>query len=147
MAAEEDTFLVLSADPVVREPVEHPVILMTKLMEARPEPPGSLLVRGANPLKLLAVVHDLAQEPSWREEWIKSALEGILREVEVRQLRSIALPLLGTVHGKLETKTFFYLLKGVLKKWRPSHLKRIWLMIPRERGRETMNVFKDEFKT
>ncbi len=33
VAAEEDTFIVLSADPVVREPKEHPIRLMTRVSE------------------------------------------------------------------------------------------------------------------
>ncbi|MDY7037104.1 MAG: hypothetical protein SV375_13190, partial [Thermodesulfobacteriota bacterium] len=104
IAAEEDTFLILSADTRIREPNEHPVRLLTRLIETQPETPGSVLVKGGNPLRLLAIIHDFNQEPSWREEWIRSSLECIFREIESRRLESIALPLLGTLHGSFEEK-------------------------------------------
>lgn len=130
VAAEEDTFLVLSAEPVVREPSVHPMRLWTKVIEAQPETPGSVLVRGKSPLSLLAIVHDLNLEPSWREEWIASALDGIFQEAENRKLRSIALPLLGTKHGSVEKERFVLLLRCALKRASRSYLKRLWLVIP-----------------
>jgi len=131
VAAEEDTFLVLSAPPIVREPDEHPVRLMTRLIEMVPETPGTVLVKGKSPLRLLAIVHDLNQEPSWREEWVAKALQEIFREAEERNLRSIALPLLGTLHGSMKKERFAALLKSALEGRTPGHLERIWLVIPR----------------
>jgi O-acetyl-ADP-ribose deacetylase (regulator of RNase III) len=79
---------------------------------------------------LLAIVHDLNQEPSWREEWVASALEGIFREAESRRLRSIALPFLGTLHGSLKKERFVELLRCALERMSPNHLKRLWLLVP-----------------
>jgi len=142
VAAEEDTFIVLSADPVVREPKEHPIRLMTRVIETRPEKPGSVLVKGKRPLRLLAIVHDLNQEPSWREEWIASALDGIFREAEDRRLRSIALPLIGTLHGSLEKQRFAVLLRYALERTSPRHLKRLWLVIPPGTDCQTLEMFE-----
>jgi hypothetical protein len=129
-AYEEDTFLVLSAEAVVRIPKEPLMRVMTRVLETRPRLPGSVAVRGTHPLRLLAIVHDLNQEPSWKEEWVACALEGIFREAESRRLRSIAIPFLGTLHGSLEKETFLGLLKGALEKISPVHLKQLWLVIP-----------------
>jgi hypothetical protein len=106
VAFEEDTLLVLSSDPKVRDPHKHLMQVMTQVIETRAETPGSVLVKGKSPLRLIAIVHDLNQEPSWREEWIASALDGIFREAESRKIRSIALPFLGTLHGSLEKQRF-----------------------------------------
>ena len=130
VTVEEDTFLVLSADPEVRDPHKNLVQVMTKVIETRPETPGSVLVKGKRPLLLLAIVHDFNQEPSWREKWIASALDGIFREAESRKLRSIALPLLGTLHGSLEKQRFVLLLRQALERISGNHLKHIWLVVP-----------------
>jgi len=130
VAAEEDTFLVLSADPVVRAPREPLIKLLTKVIETRPEIPGTVLVKGKDPLRLLAIVHDLNLEPSWREEWIASTLDEIFKEAECRRLHAIALPFLGTRHGSLKVERFVALLRRALERMSPSHPKRLWLVTP-----------------
>ena len=130
MAFEEDTFLVMSAEPVIRAPKESLMRVMTRVIETRPETPGTVLVRGKRPLRLLAVVHDLNQEPSWREEWVADCLEKIFAETESRKLKSIALPFLGTLHGRLEKGRFLELLGYALSHTELRHLERIWLVVP-----------------
>ena len=142
IVAEEDTFLIMSADTAIRETDEHIVRLMTKLIETEPEPVGSVLVRGQNPIKLLAIVHDVNQEPTWNEEWIMSALEGIFREAERRNLPSIALPLLGTLHGSLEKERFVALLQKTLEQSSIDHLKRLWLIVPVGTSRDIIEMLK-----
>ena len=130
LAVEEDTFLVLSADPKVRDPHMDLVRIMTNVIKTRPEKPGTVLVRGKHPLFLLAIVHDFNQEPSCKEKWIVSALNEIFRVTESRDLTSIAIPLLGTLHGSMKKQRFIVLLSRVLKRVSVSHLKRIWLIVP-----------------
>jgi len=130
VVVEEDTFLVLSANPKVRDPRKHLVQIMTKVINTRPEKPGKVLVKGKHPLLLLAIVYDLNQEPSWREKWIESALNEIFRVTESRDLKSIALPLLGTLHGSFEKQRFIVLLRHALNRISAHHLKRIWLIVP-----------------
>ena len=130
LAEEEDTYLVLSADPEVQETREQPGELMTELLRTNPAVPGSVIVKEGRPLSLLAVVHDLEQEPSWKEEWIIRALDGIFREVETRKLRSMALPMLGTLHGSLEKQRFLVLLREALERSSPEYLTRLWLVVP-----------------
>jgi len=145
VAAEEDTFLALSAEPKACENNEHPIRMMTKVFELSPEPPGKILVKGRNPLLFLAIVHDLNKEPSWKEEWISTALEGILREAERRRVSSLALPLLGTRHGSLENNRFLMLLRNALERNPPKNLKRIWLMTPQEGSLRILEIFKTLF--
>jgi hypothetical protein len=130
VAFEEDTFLVLSADPGVRIPNEPLLRVMTRVIETPPETPGSVLVKGNHPIHLLAIVHDLNLDPSWKEEWIVSALDAIFKEAEGRRLQSIALPFLGTLHGSLDKERFVALLKRGLERLSAKHLKRLWLVVP-----------------
>ena len=128
IAFEEDTWLVMSADPKVCEPQEHPIRLMTDLIETKPEPVGSVLIQGSQPLRFLAIVHDVNQEPTWREVWIENALGEIFRKAEQRELKSVGLPLIGTLHGKLKNRRFAVLLGRVLQQFTFQHLKRLWLI-------------------
>lgn len=128
VAAEEDTYLVLSAPVDVRPPADHPVRLLTALHGLAPEPPGSVVVREGRPLRLLAVVHDLAREPTWREEWVARALEALLAEAGRRRIRRLALPLLGTRHGRLPPERFLSLLGGALEASAPATLEQVWLV-------------------
>jgi hypothetical protein len=131
MVVEEDTYLVLSSDPRVGEPhPEHPIRVMTSLLEVEPREPGTILVRERVPLELAAIVHDLDEEPSWREEWIVAALDRALAEAERRQLRAIGLEMLGAIHGRLERPRFLQILRQALQRADPRKLERIWLIPP-----------------
>ena len=133
LVLEEDTFLVLSAEPIVVDPPEEPMRLMTRLIETRPEIPGTVLVRERNPVRMLAVVHDVNREPSWREDWVARALEAALETAEQRGMRSVGLEMLGCMHGRLDPARFASLLKSVLAGQAPCSLRRIWLMPSRKR--------------
>jgi len=129
---EEDTFLVLSAEPIWVDPPEEPIRLMTRLIETRQETPGSVLVRGRGPYRMLAIVHDVEQDPTWKEEWVAEALERVLREAEARELRSVSLEMLGCMHGRLGSARFATLFEAAVLRVRPRWLKRVWLLVPRK---------------
>jgi len=141
-AFEEDTFLVLSADTAVRETHEPLIRVMTRVIETRPETPGSILVRGKRPLRILAIVHDLNQEPSWKMEWVQSALRQLFKEVESRRLKSLALPFLGTMHGSLEKRSFVMLLREALALKEFKYMKHLWLIVPTGTDRETLKLLE-----
>ncbi len=146
LAFEEDTWLIMSANPKNCEPEEHPIRMMTQVIEARPEKVGTVLVRGNNPIRFLAVVHDVDQEPTWREKWVESALREIFLKAEQRGIQSIGLPLIGTLHGKLEEKRFVELLCQVLVQMEFKHLKRLWLITPVGKQIKMINLFKGLLK-
>jgi hypothetical protein len=142
VAVEEDTFLVMSAHRRVQDPKEPLIKIMTRVIETRPKAPGSVFVKGGSPLRFLAVVHDLNEEPTWREEWILGALEAIFREAERRELRAIALPFLGTLHGSLEKERFLVLLRSALEKISVNHLKRLWLVVPGKTSSKILEILQ-----
>ncbi len=133
---EEDTFLVLSADPRVVEPPEDPMRLMTRLIETRPETPGRVLVRRGAPLRMLAIVHDLNQDPSWRESWVARALEEAIHRAEEQGLGSVGLEMLGCMHGRLEPARFLALLGEAIERNAPRSVRRLWLVPPKGRRAE-----------
>ncbi len=128
---EEDTYLVLSADPEVREPREPLMRVLTEVLEARGEAPGSVIVQGGYPLRLLAVVHDLAREPSWRAAWVAEALAEVFRLAARRRLRSLAMPLLGAVHGRLSRHRCLDLIRdAIVRAGGTAFPERLWLVVP-----------------
>jgi len=142
---EEDTWLIMSAEPKEIEPPEHPIRLMTALIGAKPEPVGSVLVKGCCPLKFLAVVHDVDQDPTWDEDWIAEALINVFKEAERRKLRAIGLPLLGTRHGKLPMVRFAELLRRAIEQHTRVHLRRLWLMTSDKNTKRMMEILRSVF--
>jgi hypothetical protein len=128
IALEEDSCLVLSTPVDVIVSAEHPIRVIAEVNAAAPQSPGSIVVRSGSPLRFLAVVHDLNEEPSWKEEWVASALAGIIEESEARGLRAIGLQMLGTVHGSLSGERFLALLQAALREGEPQSLQRIWVV-------------------
>ena len=129
-AFEEDTFLVMSADPTVRDPKIPLIRIMTRLIETKPHAPGTVLVRGHSPVRLLAVVHDFNEDPSWKEDWIEKAFQGVFQAAERLRLRSLGLPLLGTVHGSLDRDKGLRLLAEALRLRTLPDLTCLWLVVP-----------------
>jgi len=132
IVAEEDTCLVLSTPVDLIVSPEHPVRVMTEVHAASPLVPGSVVVQPGSPLRFLAVVHDLDQEPSCREAWVVSALDEVLEKAEARGLRSIGLPMIGALHGNLSPERFVVLLRDALQRGAPTSLQRIWLIFDQQ---------------
>jgi hypothetical protein len=124
---EEDTYLVLTVDPVMRYTEEHPVRLMTRLMETNPQKTGSIVTNNAS---WYAVVHDLDAEPTWRTEWVKNAYLETFMLGEKKRVQRIGLPLLGSVHGNFSPVKSLEMLIKVIKSIPFQHLKRILLLVP-----------------
>ena len=144
MVFEEDTWLVMSAAPTVCEPEVHPIRLMTDAMNAKPEPTGSVMVQNGDPLRFLAIVHDVNQEPTWKESWIEKALNSVFEAAEQRKVKSIGLPLLGTKHGRLERNRCVSLLAGVLKQTTFEYLRQLWLIVPPGSSTEIIRLLETE---
>ena len=130
VVAEEDTYLVLSAGAEITGPDPARLRVFHEAYTAEPMEPGSVVVRTGTPLRLLAVVHDLSAVPTWREEWVDAALAAVMRETGRRRLRSLALPLLGRVHGDQSPEAFVRALWDALERAGPRSLERLWLVTP-----------------
>ena len=125
-------WLALSTEnDVIRSP-DHPVRVMTRVWEAKPESPGSVTVKLGPPVRLLAVVHDLNVEPSCTEEWVESALYEVFVSCTKHRLHALKLPLLGSKHGNLPATRFMALLRRSLQRAVDEDaglpLRRLWLV-------------------
>ncbi|MBS3757107.1 MAG: hypothetical protein KGY61_00425 [Desulfobacterales bacterium] len=130
MAYEEDTFLIMSADPDEVPTEVHPIRMMRELEHFEPQKIGSVVVKKGTPLRLLAVVHDVNQEPTCREKWVEKALYSVFQEVERRGIQSLGMPLLATRHGRLPRRRLARLLGRVLAETELKSLKKLWITAP-----------------
>jgi hypothetical protein len=130
VALEEDTALILSANVVIRETKEHAIRLMTNLYEYKEKTLGSVIVKGTNPYRLLAIVHDLEKVPSCREKWVESALHNIFEICKKLGIESLGLQLLGTRYGPIEKEWFIERLRLIPTGTTNGKLKKLWIMIP-----------------
>lgn len=143
---EEDTWLALSTPADVIPDPGHPVRVMTRVWQARPEMPGTVIVRRGVPLKLLAVVHDLDVEPSWTEERIEQLLSALFDIVDREGVRALRLPLLATRHGRLRPQRFMRLLRTALERRAgfDGPLRAIWLVREDQCGAELLRLLTDQ---
>lgn len=112
---EQDTEYILRVDLPLRYPRETAAELIGAAERATGRTPGQVHPIEGAPLLLMAVVHDLAQQPSWRDEWIAAAYAGIAREARERGLGDLVLPLLGTVHGSFDPARSRALLEAAMR--------------------------------
>lgn len=145
LAVEEDTHLLLSSEGVVEEPKESYGELVAAVSERAPSTPGSVLVRKSKPLQFLAIVHDIDRDPTWREEWIASAINGIVEEAEWRRLCAIGVPLIGTRHGNIETRRVALWLGRCLSRTKFRYLERVWIIAPAGSETELMWALRTAF--
>lgn len=127
MVFEEDTSLVLSADTAVRDPREHPIRLMTSLYDYQDQQPGRVVIREGRTTRMLAVVHDLDQEPTVREKWVLESLRAVFSACQKRKIKALGMEMLGCCHGKLDRDRFRSLLKTALERAATGFPARIWV--------------------
>lgn len=132
VALEEDTNLLMSARAELRAPGETFGKLVEDMASFDPAEPGSVVVQGKSPVRLLSIIHDIEQTPTWKEAWVERALLNLLQEAERRKLASLCLPVLGSLHGKMTTANFAGLLRMALEHYPPKRLRRIWALVPEE---------------
>ena len=145
LVVEEDTHLLLSSDGDIEEPEEDIGKLVALASERLPNTPGSILVRKTKPLQFLAIVHDIDCQPTWREEWIASAINGVIEEAEWRHLESVGMPLIGTRHGNVEIRRVALWLGRCLSRTSFRYLKRVWVIAPAGSETELMWALRSEF--
>ena len=132
VALEEDTNLLMSARAEVRAPVESFGKLVEEMASFQSIEPGTVVVQTGSPLRLLTVIHDIEQTPTWKEAWVERALCALLRETGRRGLDSLCLPVIGSLHGDMSTIRFAKLLRLALEKRPPGRLRRIWALVLEE---------------
>ncbi len=131
IAVEQDTALLLDEESQLYPPQQSLNELSGEMERFREPVPGSVVVQQGRPNRLYAVIHDLDQDPTWRPEWVLSALVNLLRLSERQAIQAIALPLLGCRFGQLESWRFIDLLCRALQLQPPATDLKLWLIAPR----------------
>lgn len=116
LVLEEDTWFALSSSPEFHQVDDHPIRVMTEAWEAEPATPGSVHIRGGYPYRILAVVHDLSLDPTWKHEWIELALRRSLEVARGEGLQAVGIEPLGGVHGRFPVADFDALLAQIVSK-------------------------------
>lgn len=119
---EEDLFLVLSAPCVIPDVQQHPVRVMTEVLDAKPRALGEIVRSGR---RLLAVVHDLSRDPTTTEQSVSEALFAALRLADREKASALRLPLLGSLHGPISEKRSIDLILQAISGLALPNLKRL----------------------
>lgn len=140
---EQDTALVLSKPSSIPVSDNKPSwFLANKLESQELLEPGSVIVREGNIIKLLAIIHDLDCEPTWKYEWISQALENIFDITSSHNISSLQLPVLGAQHGRFKLKEFLFLLHEKIKDYH-GPLEKIWLIIHHKDCQQALSYLKE----
>lgn len=140
---EQDTALVLGQPSEITLTDNKPSwFLANKLESQKILEPGSVVIRNGKTLKILAIVHDLDHDPTWKPEWISQALDNILNISGLHGIHTLQMPVLGTQHGRYELTAFLSLLTDKIKTYQ-GPLEKIWLIIPRENCTQALSYLKE----
>lgn len=123
---EEDTWQVLSADNVAHEVDEHPIRLMTALIDQQPLAIGQVL-KGRKCWRL--VTTDFDQQISCRTEWIQLALNNLFSELQLQSISSLAMALPGVEHGYVQTADSVALLLDAIVQHQDKLECQMWLSV------------------
>ena len=144
LVEEQDTSLVLKPDDEIRDPGDNKPLWYdankTKLSEAHQ--PGDVLSKSFNPIRFLAIVHDLDQTPSWKSEWIEMALSNVFELSGNRSLSAIGIPVLGAQFGRFKLEEFISIFVAALKKQNFEYSLKIWLVVKQEECQKAFELLK-----
>lgn len=127
---EQDTYLVFDEQTTITDPGKPVWYLASKLERMRVHKLGSVIIQDHAPIRLLAVIHDVDQDPICRTESIMPAYQSVMMAVNKRNIVSLALPLLGTVHGKVPVNESIRFLSESVCEGFPAPLQQLWLILP-----------------
>ena len=140
---EQDTSLLHGESHLIRDATESYETLINKMQRQSPLVPGQVIVKHTTPRKFIAIVYDIDRKPVCRLEWIATALENLLREMETYQARNIAMPLLGVAHGRRPGKDFMDLLCAMLPIVHADYPEKLWLVTPLTEYRDIIAYFEN----
>ena len=126
---EQDTCLLLGKTPVIKTPADDFPALVKKMERQKPRKPGEVLVIHSVPKRLIAIIYDLDQKQICRQEWIETAIKNIMQHCITYQIRTLAMPIPGTAHGRTDEDTSRTILENLLVAGKPDCLEFIYLIM------------------
>lgn len=124
---EEDSWQILAAGSDFTPCSEHPIRVWTELLDTKPLPAGTVLLREGWPLTMVAVVYDFDLAPCCRSRGVSTALAEIFRICRQRQVHSLLLPLPGVRHARISLRKSLRLVLRALRREPDLVLRRVML--------------------
>ena len=125
---EEDTWQVLAADNAAQESDEHPIRLMTSLIDQKPATPGEIIIHGT---QWRSIIVDLDRYPVCETSWIVQTVQQLALQIEKHRISGISMPILGLRFDCIKTETFLEALENhLLSNPDLETLDNIWLRVP-----------------
>ena len=118
---EQDTYLILGTDPFIQDTKENYGTLVKKMQQQKPLIPGQVLVKNTTPKKFVVIIYDIEKKPACHEEWLILAFENILKLCAEHKINTLAMPLLGHSHGKIEPRNILDLLQNTINRVAPNY--------------------------
>ena len=141
---EQDVALLLGENQAIHQDSDKPIWYLSHKLESQVlQTPGDVIVRHTNPLRLLAIVHDFDQEPSWQSEWVAQALVNIVHVVEKNRISSLRLPVLGAQYGRVNLQEFIQLFMLAFMECSTVCLKRIWLAVEQKNCQKAFSILQE----
>ncbi len=127
---EQDTNLLLDTKPVIQDTQESYRSLIKKMNRQKPLMPGQIITKNTIPARLIAILYDVERTPICSEAILTTVINILLDELNRHKLKSVAMPLLGSTHGKIAEQVFIKLLQQSLINKNPAYPEKIVLMVP-----------------
>lgn len=143
MLEEQDTNLLLTEQSILNDPGKPAWYLANTLENGASYPLGTVITKGQNPKRLLAIVHDIERTPTCKPSTVQRVWQNVMRAIEDNQISSAAMPLLGSVYGKLSITDSISLFRECLHKNTPTCLEKIWLILPENCSCESLAQLND----
>lgn len=124
---EQDTCLLLGKEPLIRESRESYPELVRKMERQKPLQPGQVLVRNTSPVRFVAIIYDIENNPVCCEEWIQASLKNIIMECQNREIVSLLMPLPGIKYGKINRDSAMDILKNTFQTGLSSYPEKIFI--------------------
>ncbi|MGD8783095.1 MAG: hypothetical protein PVG75_01600 [Thioalkalispiraceae bacterium] len=144
LVEEQDTHLLLREQTTISDPGKPSWYLANILEDEDTFDLGTIVIKGKNLQRLMAIVHDIDKTPTCRSADILAAYLQLSQVVTQLQLKTIALSLLGTVQGKLPIEdAMAYLKQGFLANTPPC-LEKMWLILPDEATCQCLDILRTD---
>ena len=140
---EQDIALVLSMPSKLSVTDDKPCWYLANKLESQDTlQPGSVIIRDGKTIKIMAIIHDLDQDPTYKPEWISKALDNIFSISNSYGIRTMQLPILGAQYGRFKLGEFLLLLVNKINIYE-GPLEEIWLIIPHKDCPKALSYLKE----
>lgn len=141
LVQEQDTNLLLGDQQTVIEP-EQPAWYLANTLE-RDQPvyrPGDVVMKRGQPMQLMAIVHDIEQEPTTNLETIRLAWQNVMQITAQKNISHLGVPALGSVHGKIACIDSLQALAEVVRSQAPDCLQKIWIILQKDQHLDLVSL-------